>query len=69
MLNFESVLYDDDADGSISSQAYTIFLKLMQSLSRHLYDRISPSNKLSGLWFILTQHSMGKISMVNPASF
>ena len=28
----------------------------------------SPLNKLSDLWFILTQQSMGEMSMVNPVT-
>ena len=33
-----------------------------------VYDWISPLNKPSDLWFILTQQSMGEIIMVNPVT-
>ena len=33
-----------------------------------IYNWISPMNKLSGVWFVLTQQSMGEMSMVNPVN-
>ena len=47
------------SDGSINSRNTKVLI-LMQSLSRYL-----SLNNPSGLWFILTQQSMGKMSMVN----
>ena len=59
--------------GSINSQEYKSFEIDAVTINIYIYDWISPLNKPSQLWFILTQQSIwsgggGGMSMVNPVT-
>ena len=59
MLNFDICVIWWCSDGSINSQEYKGFWNLW-SHYQDIYDWISPLNKPSDLWFILTLQSVGR---------
>ena len=63
LLNFDVCVVWWCSDGPLNSQEHNFFIYLC-GLYQDIYDWISPLNKRSGRPFILTQQSMGEMSMV-----
>ena len=63
-----SVLYNDVQKGQINKQPRIQKFWNFSCYYEDIYDWISPFNKPSGSWFILTLQSIGEMSMVFPVT-